>query len=76
MSKARKPLIRAGLYQHYRGNLYKVIGIAHHSETKELMVVYRAQGDDHDLWVRPFEMFKEHVEVEGKEVPRFKYLHP
>lgn len=76
MSKTEKPLIRAGTYQHYKGNLYKVVGIAKHSETQDLMVVYRAQGREYDLWVRPFEMFKEKVEVEGKKVPRFKYLHP
>lgn len=75
-SALKKPLIRAGTYQHYKGNLYKVIGIAHHSETHDLMVVYRSQSDEYNLWVRPFEMFKEMVEVEGKKVPRFKYLHP
>ncbi len=72
----KKTLIKAGTYQHFKGNLYKVIGIAKHSETLELMVVYRALSTDHNLWVRPYEMFKETVEHEGKKVPRFKYLHP
>lgn len=72
---AKKSLIRAGIYQHYEGNLYMVIGIAKHSETRDLMVVYRAQASEHDLWIRPYEMFREHVEVDGKKVPRFKYLH-
>ena len=71
----KKSLIRAGLYQHYKGGFYEVTGVAKHSETLELMVVYRAQSKDHGLWVRPFEMFKEHVEVDGKSVPRFKFLH-
>lgn len=70
-----KPLIRAGTYQHFKGGLYKVIGIAKHSETQDLMVVYRAQANEHDLWVRPYTMFREQVEVEGKKVPRFKFLH-
>ena len=70
----KKILIHAGTYQHYKGGLYKVIGIAKHSETKELMVVYRAKAKDHDLWVRPFKMFREKVEVDGKKVPRFKYI--
>ena len=72
----KKPLIRAGIYQHYKGNLYKVIGIARHSEKDELMVVYRAQTGDHDLWVRPYKMFIEHVQVGQSRVPRFKFLHP
>ena len=75
MEKREKPLIRAGTYRHFKGNLYKVIGIAKHSETLDLMVVYRAQGDGHNLWVRPYKMFKETVEVDGKKIPRFKYLH-
>ena len=71
-----KPLIRAGVYQHYKGNLYKVIGIARHSEKDELMVVYREQAGEHSLWVRPYRMFIEHVQVDGNKVPRFKFLHP
>lgn len=73
---SEKPLIRAGTYQHFKGNLYKVIGIAKHSETQELMVVYRAQDDEYNLWVRPYEMFREKVEIKGEKVPRFRYLHP
>jgi hypothetical protein len=45
-----------------------------HSETEEELVVYRKEYDDHGLWVRPLGMFLEHVEVEGKTVPRFEYL--
>ena len=70
----KKPLIRAGLYRHYKGGLYKVIAIARHSETQEDMVVYRAKGDEHQLWVRPLEMFREKVKVEGKLVPRFELI--
>ncbi len=70
----KEPIIRAGTYKHYKGGLYKVIGIAKHSETKEKMVVYRSIDDEHDLWVRPFEMFKEEVMVDGKKVPRFTYI--
>ncbi|MBN2306980.1 DUF1653 domain-containing protein [Candidatus Peregrinibacteria bacterium] len=73
---AKKPLIRAGIYQHYKGNLYRVIGIARHSEKEELLVVYREQGAEHDLWVRPYNLFKERINVGGQMVPRFKYLHP
>lgn len=71
---ADKPLIRAGTYQHYKGGMYKVIGIASHSETLEKMVVYRKIHEEHGLWVRPLTMFKEQVEVDGKKVPRFKFI--
>lgn len=34
--------IKLGKYQHYKGKMYEVIGVAHHSETLEELVVYRA----------------------------------
>ena len=55
--------IPAGTYRHYKGNLYEVIGSAHHSETEELLVVYRALYGEFGLWVRPREMFLGDVEV-------------
>ena len=63
-----------GKYQHYKGNLYTVLGIARHSETLEEMVVYRAEYGEHGLWVRPAAMFEETVIINGQSVPRFQYL--
>lgn len=63
-----------GKYEHYKGKLYEVIGVAKHSETLEELVVYRELSGDHGLWVRPKKMFMEAVEVEGKWVPRFRLL--
>ena len=63
-----------GRYRHFKGNEYEVIGIACHSETQELMVVYRPLYDDSGLWVRPLEMFREAVVHEGRSVPRFQFL--
>jgi hypothetical protein len=61
-----------GKYQHYKGGLYEVIGLAKQSETLEELVIYRdVKGS---LWARPKEMFIGAVIVDGKEVPRFKYL--
>jgi hypothetical protein len=60
-----------GKYEHYKGGVYEVVGVANHSETLEKMVVYR-HGDG-ELWVRPLAMFTEMVEVNGKKVPRFTY---
>jgi len=34
--------IEPGIYRHYKGNEYEVIGIGKHSETLEDLVVYKA----------------------------------
>lgn len=70
--------LRPGKYQHYKGKMYEVIGVAHHSETMQELVVYKALyrtdfGDD-SLWVRPKDMFVEQVVVEGQQQPRFRYV--
>lgn len=70
----KKPLIRAGKYQHYKGGFYKAIGVAKHSETQEEMVVYKSLDSEHQLWVRPLEMFQEILKIDEKPIPRFKYL--
>ena len=65
-----------GLYKHYKGNIYEVIGIAKHSETLEEMVVYKAtyQREGENLWVRPLKMFLETVIIEGLEKKRFEKI--
>ena len=63
-----------GRYQHYKGQLYTVLGIARHSESDEAMVVYRQEYGEYGLWVRPRDMFEESVMVEGHLVPRFRRL--
>jgi hypothetical protein len=54
---------RPGLYRHYKGNAYRVLGLARHSETLEPVVVYQALYGEHGLWVRPAGMFAETVET-------------
>ena len=66
--------LKKGRYRHYRGNEYEVIDTARHSETEEWMVVYRTCYGDRSLWVRPYEMFVEKVEVDGNRVARFMYI--
>ena len=66
--------LEKGLYRHYKGNLYEVIMTAQHSETEEWMAVYKALYGDEGMWVRPYDMFVEKVEVEGVMIPRFEYL--
>lgn len=66
--------LKLGKYEHYKGKQYEVVGIARHSETLEKLVVYRALYGEHDLWVRPLNMFLETVELEGKKIPRFRFI--
>ncbi len=65
-----------GRYRHYKNrNIYKVLGLAKHSETLEDLVVYEAQYDtENKLWVRPAIMFMEEVEYQGRMQPRFEYI--
>ena len=66
--------IKKGIYQHYKGSEYQVEGTVTHSETEETMVLYRPLYGEQALWVRPFDMFVESVEIEGIKKPRFKYI--
>ena len=67
------PLISTppGLYRHYKGNRYEVVGTVRHSETLEPMTLYRALYGGHGLWVRPAAMFEEEVVIDGVAQPRF-----
>jgi len=66
--------VKTGIYEHYKGNRYEVIDTVRHSETEELMVLYRALYGDEGLWVRPYTMFFETIIIDNKEVPRFHYI--
>jgi hypothetical protein len=66
--------LKKGIYRHYKGNLYEVFMTAKHSETEEWMVVYKALYGDKGMWVRPYEMFVEKVEVEDVWIPRFEKI--
>ena len=61
----------AGLYRHYKGNDYRVLLVARHSETEEDLVIYQALYGECGYWARPLSMFTEPVMVDGKEQPRF-----
>ncbi len=66
--------IKLGKYKHFKGNEYRVIGIAKHSETLAPMVVYQALYGENGLWVRPAEMWNEIVDKDGYHGPRFVYI--
>jgi len=60
-----------GKYRHYKGNEYEVIGVGTHTESEEKMVIYKALYAPYETWLRPYDMFFETVEIDGKTVPRF-----
>ena len=63
--------IKPGIWKHFKGNRYEVLGIARHSETLEPMVIYRALYGERGVWVRPASMWLETVERDGKTFCRF-----
>lgn len=68
--------MKAGKYRHFKGGEYEVQGLARHSETDELLVVYTPLYGEGGLWVRPLAMFEETVHRDGREQPRFEYIGP
>ena len=66
--------LKPGIYRHFKGNLYRLLGIANHSETMDEMVVYQAMYGEKGLWVRPVDMWTEHIERDGYSGPRFQYI--
>ncbi len=60
------------VYRHYKGNRYRVLHIATHTESEEVLVVYQSLCGDQKVWARPLEMFMEEVVLpDGSNVPRF-----
>lgn len=76
MSQSQE-VISGAIYEHYKGKLYRVIGIGKHTETLEDVVMYEALYENPlgRLWCRPLGLWNELVEVDGREVPRFKFLY-
>ncbi len=71
-----KDLKFGGIYQHYKGKNYRVIDLARHSETLEWLVIYEClyENPEGKIWVRPLSMFTEEVTIEGRTMPRFRYI--
>lgn len=66
--------VRIGKYRHFKGNEYRVLYIAKHSETLEEMVVYQALYGEMGIWVRPVSMWNEIIERDGLRIKRFDYI--
>lgn len=63
-------------YRHFKGNIYRVLHIAKHSETLEEYVVYQAMYGNHDIWIRPKSMFEETITRDGITMKRFTEISP
>ena len=75
MQFASKPTMTLGKYRHYKGNEYQVLDLVLHSETEEWMVLYRPLYGDGYLWVRPYSMFLERVQLADESwVDRFALI--
>ena len=59
-------LMTGKYYRHFKGNIYRVLHIAKHSETLEDIVVYQAMYGERGIWVRPKAMFEEVIERDGQ----------
>ena len=71
--------LRCGVYEHYKGKKYLVLGVARQTETGELMAVYvplyeLPDNEGVQMSVRPLEMFTEHVEAGPEIRPRFRFI--
>jgi len=68
--------VKKGIYKHFKGEKYEVIGVGKHSETLEDYVVYEAlyKNKMAKLWVRPLDLFTDYKELNGRKVKRFKYI--
>ena len=66
--------IKIGKYMHFKGNEYRVLYIANHSETLEAMVVYQALYGEMKIWVRPLSMWNEIIERDGLSFKRFEFI--
>lgn len=67
-------MIKKGKYRHFKGNEYEVIDIAEHTESGEILVIYKGLYGDGKVWARPAVMWDEEVLYEGERVKRFAYI--
>ena len=65
------PVLPTGEYEHYKRLRYRVLGMVRHSETLEPLVLYQPLYGEQALWVRPYAMFVEEVNLDGVRRPRF-----
>jgi hypothetical protein len=74
---ADMPSLSLGVYEHYKGKRYQVLGVGRHTEVNEYFVVYAPlyeHAGQPDIWLRPYDMFTGTVELNGATTPRFKLM--
>jgi hypothetical protein len=69
----KSEIVVGGIYTHYKGKQYRVLGTCKHSETLEDLVYYECLYENAAgrYWVRPVGLFTGTLTVNGKEQPRF-----
>lgn len=63
--------MQTGIYQHYKGNLYLILGTALLEDSLESVVIYQALYGDYTLWIREQMLFEEHIDI-----PKYNYSGP
>jgi hypothetical protein len=66
--------IAPGIYEHFKGQRYEVVGVGRHTETDEALVFYRQLYGDYAFWMRPAAMFADAVERDDYSGPRFRRI--
>ena len=61
-------------FVHFKGNRYRLVAIAKHSETLEPLVVYQALDGEGGVWIRPLDMFFGDIDRDGYRGPRFRLV--
>lgn len=67
-------IVKNAVYQHYKGNKYKVLNVATHTETMEQMVVYQDISVPEKIWARPATMWNDTINLPDKTVLRFSLI--
>jgi len=73
----RQRSFKPGIYKHFKGDLYRTLFLAKHSETEKDMVVYigLSKKGEGQVWVRPKDMFLDYkILKNGKKVKRFEFV--
>lgn len=69
--------LKLGIYEHYKGGHYRVLGVGKHSENLEEFVIYEALYDNpkSQLWIRPLAEFTEEIIwPDGVKRSRYKFI--